>query len=76
MKIIKEGNWNPRINCRACKTVMQVTGEDVRYGLYSENYEDEFKGQFYIECPTCEKKIIQKHVPSDVKEDAKTNRSD
>lgn len=76
MKIIKTGEWKKRITCRGCKSVLEANGEDVRYGLYSTEYEDEFKGQFYIQCPVCDKKQIQKEIPNDVAADAMENRKD
>lgn len=78
MKVIKQGVWEKRIMCKGCKSVLQAEGSDVRYGLYSSEYEDEFKGSYYIPCPVCERANIvkEKDVPSYVRDDAVENRKD
>ena len=76
MKIIKEGSWEKKITCRGCKTVMKIIAEDIRYGLYSTEYEQEFEGQFYVDCPVCTKKIVQKDIPESIQEEARTERKD
>lgn len=78
MKVIKQGEWKRRLTCKGCKSVLEANCDDVRYGDYSENYEDEFKGNFYIRCPICERhnQLKEKDVPSFIQEEALENRKD
>ena len=77
MKIISQGGkWSLKLTCKGCKAVLEAEAEDVRYGLYSENYEDEFEGKFYVQCPNCSRKNVKKDIPDLIAEDIKANRSD
>ena len=76
MKIIQLGEWKLKINCKGCKSVLEAASEDVRYGVYETDYDSEFEGQFYIQCPVCSKKNVRKDIPDKIAEETKESRKD
>lgn len=76
MKILKEGVWKKKITCRGCNTVIEVEPVDIRYGAYVNDEDSNLKGQLYVDCPVCSKRLIQKDIPQNIEKEIIENRKD
>lgn len=62
MKIIKSGEWKKKVSCRGCSAVMEIVATDVEHEQVQQD-DESFAEQFFIVCPECSQKNIQKNIP-------------
>ena len=64
MKILKIGEWEKRLNCRDCKSLLLFKVEDIQIRA-RETDAHEFIDEFYISCPVCSRENVIK-VPTSI----------
>jgi DNA-directed RNA polymerase subunit RPC12/RpoP len=67
MKIIKSGEWKKKIVCYGCKAVMEIVAGDIQHEQVPQD-DESFAEQFFIVCPECSHKIVQRNIPPKVQE--------
>lgn len=79
MKVIKveKEPWKRQVSCKACRAVLEIEGEDIRYGLYVYG-ENERKGSYYVVCGNCDREIVvkEKDIPGYITDEVRESRSD
>jgi hypothetical protein len=79
MKVLKvdKQDWKKQVACRACKAVLEIVGEDIRYGLYVYG-ENERKGDYYVECGNCTRPVVikERDIPGYITDEVRESRSD
>jgi hypothetical protein len=67
MKVITEGIWEKKITCRSCKSVFIAGVSDVEHEQQMQD-DESFSNQFFITCPSCSQKLIQRDIPPKIQE--------
>jgi DNA-directed RNA polymerase subunit RPC12/RpoP len=79
MKIIKGPDpWSTQLTCpdKDCGTVVEISSEDVKYGLFGGAYCEEGEAEWYVECPSCGEAIFIKKLPKVIKALAREKYND
>jgi len=70
MKVIEKAKpkWSQRIKCKGCEAVLEIETEDLKYEVteamaVAQQYAEEIKGQYYVNCPECGMQLIVKNIP-------------
>jgi len=68
MKVIKQGKWKERVNCRGCAAVLEFEVGDIK--CKEEMLEDESFGYiFFVKCPVCSRQINRNNLPELIREE-------
>lgn len=67
MKIIQTGSWGKKITCKGCKSILEATVDDIQHEQVQQE-DESFAVQFFIECPVCSRKNIQRDIPPKISE--------
>ena len=54
MKILEAKPWSHVINCKVCKSKLEIEENDVKEGEFGGSYCDSGEPHPYVVCPVCE----------------------
>lgn len=73
MKVITKGEWKQRQTCRGCSSVLQVEVGDIQSEQKLQQ-DESFALSYFVVCPVCETKIIQRTLSEKLKKEAAWNQ--